>query len=162
MPLATTVSGSTLSANTSDTDYYAVDLAQAGRVGLNFKFPAGLGTGRLYTLSILNANGASLYNFDLTGADSDGIRLAAQGTFLPAGRTYIKVYGERLQASWGKTYTLNTTLSAAPVELEPNSTTSAATVVPLATTVSGSTLSANTSDTDYYAVDLAQAGRVGL
>ncbi|MHA7219822.1 carboxypeptidase regulatory-like domain-containing protein, partial [Arthrobacter sp. MDT1-48-3] len=76
-----------------------------------------LGTGRLYTLSILNANGASLYNFDLTGADSDGIRLAAQQINLPVGRSYIKVYGERLQASWGKTYTLNTAMlwSATPV-----------------------------------------------
>ncbi|KNH15216.1 hypothetical protein ACU18_17755, partial [Arthrobacter sp. ZBG10] len=84
--------------------------------------------------------------------------LASQGTFLPAGRAYIKIYGYSGNASWGKTYTLNTTLAAGTVELEPNTSTSTATVVPLATTISGSTLSANSSDTDYYAVDLPKAG----
>ncbi|WP_432244929.1 hypothetical protein ACRB8A_14430 [Arthrobacter sp. G.S.26] len=162
VPLATTISGSTLSANSSDTDYYAVDLPKAGRAGLNFKFPTGLGAGSAYTLSILNANGTTLYNFDLTGNNADGTWLASQGTFLPAGRAYIKIYGYSGNASWGKTYTLNTTLAAGTVELEPNTSTSTATVVPLATTISGSTLSANSSDTDYYAVDLPKAGRAGL
>ncbi|MET4137496.1 hypothetical protein, partial [Pseudarthrobacter sp. PvP090] len=45
VPLGTTISGSALSASSSDTDYYAVDVPKAGRVGLNFKFPAGLGSG---------------------------------------------------------------------------------------------------------------------
>ncbi|WP_456509189.1 hypothetical protein [Arthrobacter sp. TE12231] len=162
VPLGTTISGSTLSADFSDTDYYAVDLPKAGRVGLNFKFPAGLGTGSTYTVSIYNANGTNLYSFDLDGSAADGSWLASQGTFLPAGRAYIKIYGYSGDASWGKTYTLNTTLTAGTVELEPNNSTAAATVVPLGTTISGSTLSADFSDTDYYAVDLPKAGRVGL
>ena len=162
VPLGTTISGSTLSANFSDADYYAIDLPKAGRVGLNFKFPAGLGTGSTYTLSILNANGTTLYTFNLSGSDADGTWLASQGTFLPAGRAYIDIYGTNSRASWGKTYTLNTTLTAGTVELEPNTSTAAATVVPLGTTISGSTLSANFSDADYYAIDLPKAGRVGL
>ena len=102
------------------TDYYAVDLPKAGRVGLNFKFPAGLGTGFTYTLNIYGANGTNLYSFDLDGSAADGSWLAGQGTFLPAGRAYIRIYGYDSAASWGKTYTLNTTLSAGTVELEPN------------------------------------------
>ena len=163
VPLGTTVSGSALSGGIDDTDYYAIDLPKAGRVGLNFKFPAGLGTGPTYTVSIYNANGTNLYNFDLDGSAADGTWLASQGTFLPAGRAYIKIYGySGGWASWGKTYTLNTTLTAGTVELEPNSSTSAATVVPLGATISGSTLSGSFDDTDYYAIDLPKAGRVGL
>jgi hypothetical protein len=162
VPLGTTISGSTLSGSFSDTDYYAIDLPKAGRAGLNFKFPAGLGTGSLYTLNIYNTNGTNLYTFYLDGSDADGSSLASQGTFLPAGRAYIRIYGENNKASWGKTYTLNTTLTAGTVELEPNTTTAAATVVPLGTTISGSTLSGSFSDTDYYAIDLPKAGRAGL
>ncbi|MGY3319436.1 hypothetical protein [Arthrobacter sp. TE12232] len=162
VPLGTTISGSTLSAISYDTDYYAVDLPKAGRLGLNFKFPAGLGTGPTYTLSIYNANGTNLYSFDLDGSAADGSWLAGQGTFLPAGRAYIRIDGYNSWASWGKTYTLNSTLSAGTVELEPNSSTANATVVPLGTTISGSTLSAISYDTDYYAVDLPRAGRLGL
>ena len=162
VPLGATVSGSTLSGRFEDADYYAIDLPKAGRAGLNFKFPAGLGTGSLYTLRIYNANGTELYAFSLDGSDADGSWLASQGTFLPAGRAYIYLYGTSSQASWGKTYTLNTTLSAGTVELEPNSSTAAATVVPLGATVSGSTLSGRFEDADYYAIDLPKAGRVGL
>ncbi|MEV5054234.1 hypothetical protein MRBLAR12_004491, partial [Arthrobacter sp. LAR12-1-1.1] len=107
VPLGTTISGSTLSANYYDTDYYAIDLPKAGRAGLNFKFPAGLGTGSLYTLRIYSANGTELYGFDLDGTDADGTSLASQQINLPVGRAYIKIYGENSQASWGKTYTLN-------------------------------------------------------
>ena len=106
-PLGTTVSGSTLSGSFDDTDYYAIDLPKAGRVGLNFKFPAGLGTGSTYTLSIYNANGTNLYTFNLNGADADGSWLAGQRMNLPAGRAYIEIYGNSTRASWGKTYTLN-------------------------------------------------------
>ncbi|MET4134208.1 hypothetical protein ABIC21_000397, partial [Pseudarthrobacter sp. PvP090] len=123
---------------------------------------AGLGSGSAYTLSILSASGTSLYSFNLSGAAADGSWLAGQGTFLPAGRAYIKIYGYSGNASWGKTYTLNTALSAGTVELESNGTTASATVVPLGTTISGSALSASSSDTDYYAVDVPKAGRVGL
>ena len=90
VPLGTTVSGSALSGSIDDTDYYAIDLPKAGQVGLNFKFPAGLGTGPTYTVSIYNANGTDLYNFDLDGSAADGTWLASQGTFLPAGRAYIR------------------------------------------------------------------------
>src|SRR6478752_631656 len=68
VPLGTTISGSILSGSSADTDYYAVDLPKAGRAGLNFKFPAGLGTGSTYTLSIYNANGTNLYSFNLDGS----------------------------------------------------------------------------------------------
>ena len=162
VPLGATVSGSTLSGSFNDTDYYAIDLPKAGRVGLNFKFPAGLGAESAYTLRIYNANGTELYAFGLDGSHADGTSLASWGTFLPAGRAYIKIYGTSSQASWGKTYTLNTTLTAGTVELEPNSTTATATVVPLGATISGSTLSGSFNDTDYYAIDLPKAGRVGL
>jgi hypothetical protein len=108
VPLGTTISGSTLSAGYSDTDYYAIDLPKAGLVGLNFKFPAGLGTGPTHTLGIYNASGTSLYNFNLDGAAADGSWLAGQQINLPVGRAYIKIYGGSTQASWGKTYTLNT------------------------------------------------------
>ena len=107
VPLGTTISGSALSADPSDTDYYAVDVPKAGRVGLNFKFPAGLGSGSTYTLSILNASGTSLYTFNLDGAAADGSWLASQQINLPVGRSYIKIYGYSGNASWGKTYTLN-------------------------------------------------------
>ncbi|PVZ55756.1 hypothetical protein C9424_13210, partial [Arthrobacter sp. H-02-3] len=162
VPLGSMVSGSTLSGLSYDTDYYAIDLPKAGRVGLNFKFPAGLGTGSAYTLSIYNASGTNLYSFDLDAAAGNGTWLAGQGTFLPAGRAYIRIDGYDSWAGWGKTYTLNTTLTAGTVELEPNGSTAAATVVPLGATVSGSTLSGLSYDTDYYAIDLPKAGRVGL
>ena len=162
VPLGSTVSGSALSAGSEDYDYYAVDLPKAGRVGLNFKFPVGLGAGFTYRVNIYGANGTNLYSFDLDGSHADGSWLAGQGTFLPAGRAYIRIYGYDGAASWGKTYTLNTTLSAGTVELEPNDSTATATVVPLGSTVSGSALSAGSEDYDYYAVDLPKAGRVGL
>jgi hypothetical protein len=108
VPLGTTISGSTLSADSSDTDHYAIDLPKAGRVGLNFKFPAGLGAGPTYTLGIYNASGTILYNFDLDGSDANGSGLAGQQINLPVGRAYIRIQGYSSQASWGKTYTLNT------------------------------------------------------
>ncbi|PVZ54249.1 hypothetical protein C9424_15745, partial [Arthrobacter sp. H-02-3] len=71
------------------------------------KFPAGLGTGSAYTLSIYNASGTNLYSFDLDAAAGNGTWLAGQQINLPAGRAYIRIDGYDSWAAWGKTYTLN-------------------------------------------------------
>ncbi|HEY3544963.1 MAG TPA: hypothetical protein VGK17_02590 [Propionicimonas sp.] len=153
----TTVSGISHTASYSDLDYYAVDLPSAGRVKLNLRFPSDLGTGSAYTVAVYNSAGKKLYGFSLGGGDWNGSSLAGEGVFMPAGRFYVRIYGYDSWASWGKTYTLNVGWTPGTVEREPNDTTATATSLALGATVSGSSLTAEYSDLDYYAVDLPSA-----
>lgn len=157
-----TVSGSTHSSSYSDSDFYAVDLPSAGRVRLNLTFPSDLGTGKAYEVHVYDSTGDQLYSFTVEGGDWNGSGLAAQGVFLRAGRAYVQVYGHKDYRSWGETYSLNVGWAAGRVELEPNASTSAATPLVLGATVSGSALNDSYSDSDFYAVTLAQASAVSL
>jgi hypothetical protein len=162
LALGSTVSGSTLGAGYGDNDYFAVDVPKPGRVKLGLTFPADLGTGVAYDVDVYNAGGGHLYDFSVGGGAWDGSWLAAQGVFLPAGRSYVRIYGGDSRASWGKVYTLTVGWTAGTVELEPNDSTAVATVLALGSTVSGSTLGAGYGDNDYYAVNLPQASPVTL
>ncbi len=160
--IGTTVSGSSLIDDYWDHDYYAIDLPKAGRVTLNLKFPANLGTGRAYWVHVYNSSGNKLYQFDVQSNDSDGRKLAAIGTFAPAGRLYVDIEGYHRDATWGKTYTLNVGFAAGNVEEEFNDSTRDANPIAIGTTVSGSSLIDDYWDHDYYAIDLPKAGRVTL
>ena len=157
-----TVSASASSSSSTDYDYYAVDLPSPGRVALNLKFPSNLGAGYVYNVDVYNSVGDQLYHFDITGDRYNGSWLAAQGTFAPAGRLYVSIYGKSSWASWGKTYTLTPGFTAGRVEQELNYNRSRATVTPVGSTISGSSLSHWSDDTDYYAIDLPKAGRLAL
>ncbi|MFT4214405.1 MAG: hypothetical protein QM622_06470 [Microbacterium sp.] len=157
-----TVSGATLSQYSTDSDYYAVDLPSDGRISLGLTFPSSLGAGDVYYVEVLDASGSTLYDFDVTGNRSDGSWLKSWATYAPAGRTYIRVYGENGWASWGKSYSLTVGFTAGLVETEFNASRSTADVVAVGATVSGATLSQYSTDPDYYAVDLAAASTVSL
>ncbi len=157
-----TISGSSLVDDYWDHDYYGIDLPKAGRVTLNLKFPANLGTGRAYWVHVYNSAGNKLYRFDVQANDSDGRKLAAMGTFAPAGRLYIDIEGYHRDVTWGKTYTLNVGFAAGNVEEEFNDSTRSANPIAIGTTVSGSSLGDDYWDHDYYAIDLPKAGRVTL
>ena len=162
LAIGDTVSGSSLINSSWDHDYYAIDLPKAGRVILNLKFPANLGTDRAYLVHVYNNSGDKLYQFDVQANDSDGRKLAAMGTFAPAGRLYVDIEGYHRNATWGETYTLNVGLAAGNVEEEFNNSTRTANSLTVGTTVSGSSLINSSWDHDYYAIDLPKAGRVTL
>ncbi|WP_426323971.1 hypothetical protein [Microbacterium sp. E-13] len=162
IPVGTGVSGSTLSHYSTESDYFAVDLPSAGRVSLDLKFPSNLGAGDVYSVDVYDASATKLYHFDVTGNRYDGSWLRSFATYAPAGRLYVRIYGQNNWASWGQTYTFTPGFTAGSVETEFNNYTSDADVIPVGTGVSGSTLSHYSTESDYFAVDLPSAGRVSL
>ena len=157
--LGTTYSGSSSGASRRDNDYFAVDVPSAGRATLNLKFPANSGKGFAYYVYVYGAAREPLYNFDVLASASSGAWLAAQATFLPKGRAYIRIVGYSNLLTWGKTYTLNVGYTPANVETEPNDTVATANVIKLGTTYSGSSLDMSGNDEDFFAVDVPSAGR---
>lgn len=101
------VSGSTLSSSSSDSDYYAVELPRSGRYVLNFTFPRRLGTSTAYYVYVYDANGTTLFDFDVDGGDWAGRKLRSSAMNLRAGRIYVRVYGSSSLPTWGKPYRLN-------------------------------------------------------
>lgn len=148
--------------NFEDCDYFAYAIPRSGLASLKFTFPAGLGTGSSYDVSIFGASGNYLAGFHLTGADHDGSRISTQAIALPAGEIYVLVEGWSRWASWGKQYQLTLGVVPLRVEEEPNNVTSAATVVPLGVPVVGSSLTPdcnnNFEDCDYFAFDIQKSG----
>ena len=107
-----TVSGSALSsAWGGDDDYYAIDLPKAGRLTLNLKFPANLGTTRAYDVRVYNASGKQLYDWTIAGSQHTSALTANLGV----GRSYVRIYGSNSWVTWGETYTL--TVSRPPLSL---------------------------------------------
>ncbi|ASN39670.1 hypothetical protein CGQ24_11995 [Arthrobacter sp. 7749] len=159
--IGTTYSGSALSADGYDDDYFAVDIPSNGRTKINFRFPSNLGTKHAYDLTVLTATGDEVYYFDIKANDYSGTSLASQGTFLPKGRAYIRLSSSEDDNSWGKTYTLNLSHTSGNVESEFNDDTANADVIKLGTTYSGSSLKSDYwgSDEDYFAVNMPAAGR---
>ncbi|QXQ09008.1 hypothetical protein [Paeniglutamicibacter sp. Y32M11] len=162
LKLGTTYSASSLTSSGSDDDYYAVDIPSNGRTKLDLKFPANLGTREAYEVFVYNVDGEEQYLFDVPANASDGSFLASQGTFMPKGRAYIRVRGSDSWETWGKTYSLNVSHAAGVVETEPNNSTSAADLIKLGTTYSGSILRGGTGDEDFYALDIPYSGRTKL
>jgi hypothetical protein len=109
--LGAKVSGSTLRSAGEDTDIYVLDLPSSGKIGLNFTFPSGLGAGSAYDIDVYNSAGDNLYHFDLANDRSNGTWLRAQNMSVTQGRVYVSIYGDNGWATWGKSYTLLTTLS---------------------------------------------------
>lgn len=72
LTLGKATSGSSLLNSWYDYDWYAVDLDSAKRVSLALTFPSGLGSGDVYDVDVYDANGSSLYHFDVTGNRSSG------------------------------------------------------------------------------------------
>ena len=162
LPLGTAFSGSTLSDNYDDTDYYAVNVPTTGRLKIDLRFPSNLGTSDAYSVYVIDSGGNTRYSFDVQANQGSGTALASQGIYMPKGTAYIKIYGDNDWPTWGKTYTLNVTQIAGNAETESNDSTETPTRLPLGTAFSGSTLSDNYDDTDYYAVDMPAAGRIEL
>ncbi len=162
VPVGTAVSGSTLQAGSYEEDYFAIDLASAGRVSLDLRFPSNLGAGDVYDLDVYDASGYRLYHFDVTGNRYDGSWLRSFSTFAPEGRLYVRLSGYSSWASWGKTYTFTPGFTAGSVESEFNDSRSTADVVPVGTAVSGSTLQAGSYEEDYFAFDVASARSLSL
>lgn len=171
LPLGETILGSALTPKTetpyddyydTDYDYFAFTTAQAGRVSLEFTFPSGLGTARIFHITVLDASEKELYRFGVTGADWDGSRISDLPTYLPGGTFYLKVSGFRDRAGWGQPYSLTVTSTPGSVEAEPNDTPATATALDLGSTILGSALNASSADYDYFVFTTPQAGRVHL
>ncbi|GAA2249617.1 hypothetical protein N1031_19725 [Herbiconiux moechotypicola] len=162
LPLGKTLAGSSLAHGSYDYDYYAVDVTTAGRLGIDFRFDKNLGGGSAYSLAVLDDAQNYLYSYDLDGFDSDGSFLRDQATFVAKGRYYVQIFARNSWASWGKPYSLTLTNTPGAVETEFNDTSNSADALPLATTVTGSSLIHRSYDHDYYAVDLPASGRVTL
>jgi len=156
------ISGSTLAGSSWDYDYFAVDFAANARLGLDLKFPSGLGAETAYNVTVYNAGGDELYDFRLSGDQHDGKWLAAQAMFTPKGRVYVRIDGSSSYATWGKKYTLAVTSTPGLVETETNESTSTADVLKLGTVISGSSLRDSSYDYDYFAVDVPTKGQVSL
>ncbi|GGM58103.1 cell wall-binding repeat-containing protein [Microbacterium saperdae] len=148
--------------HSTDPDFFAFDVPAAGRINLDFRFPAVLSTSEVYSLRVYAASGDVLYAWNIRGTDTTGTQLAAQSAYIPAGRTYVEVRAWEDGVAGGKSYTLRPTVTTGVVETEFNDTIATADVVPLGTAISGSMLSpkitTNTADNDYFAVDIAKAG----
>ena len=162
VPLATTITGSSLIAGGTDYDYYAFDVTQRGRANLSFTFPAGLGTGTLYDVDVYNSAGSRLQEFDLDGSHADGAALSAAAVFLDVGRVYVRILSYSSRASWGVAYNLKLSVTPGFTETEFNDSTATADVVPLATTITGSSLIAGGTDYDYYAFSNAAPATASL
>ncbi|HEY9323904.1 MAG TPA: hypothetical protein VIP50_03150, partial [Agromyces sp.] len=106
IPIGTPVSGSSLLSGSYDYDYYAVDLTSARSLSLALTFPSDLGAGDVYEVDVYNPSGSNLYHFDVIGSQYAGGSLAGQYVSLPAGRSYVRVYGSSSWASWGEKYSL--------------------------------------------------------
>ena len=79
----------------------------AGRVSLNLKFPANLGTGSAYWVTVYDAQGNFLDFYQVDAPASSGSWLAGQAITLPKGKSYIEISGDYDYPTWGKTYTIN-------------------------------------------------------
>ncbi len=103
------IAGSSLTVSDSlgDADYFAVDLPAAATVALSLTFPSGLGTAKVYDVTVYGSTGNQLYDFDVTGSQGDGAWLSSQLMPLPAGRFYVEIYGRTGSPTWGKQYTLS-------------------------------------------------------
>ncbi|NQX11205.1 S-layer homology domain-containing protein [Microbacteriaceae bacterium VKM Ac-2855] len=162
LTLGSTVTASSLTTTNGDEDYFAYDAPADGRITVDLDFPAGLGTARGYDVDIYDSSGANLYSFSIDANQNDGTDLAAQGTYLPAGRFYVRIYGYIAWSTWGQSYTLTTTHTPGLVETETNNSTARADVLPLGSTVTASSLTTTNGDEDYFAYDAPTAGPVTL
>lgn len=145
-----------------DVDYFAYDAPSGGRANINFTFPSGLGTGSGYSLQIFDQSGVLLYEFYPKAGEWSGGAIRNNATYVPAGRFYIGLRAGDDNATWGKEYRLDVSVTPGPAETEPNGTTEGADLVPLGATVAGSSLRASYFDNDYFAYDVPAAGRASI
>lgn len=149
-----------------DEDFFVVDVAKAGRLTLDFRFPQILGTDTVYGLRIYGADGEAMYAFDVKGTETGGARVRGQSTFVPTGVIFVEVRAWEDGVAGGKSYTLQLTVAPGDVETESNDTTATADPLALGVGVSGSVLGAsiytNTRDIDVYAITVPKNGRLDL
>lgn len=160
LPLGATMYGSTQGDTTRDDDYFAFELAEGGRVTFDLQFPDGLTGEYAYQFEVDDAAGKRVFMWAIRSADHDGAVLRDRATLLRAGQYVVRVSGAPTLAAWGAQYSLRVTSSPEFVEAEPNNS-SSPTVLPLDTTIHGSMLYVS-GDSDWYAVDIPQAGRATI
>ena len=147
--------------NFSDCDVFRITAPSAGRLTLDLRFASTLGTNAALLVTVTNAAGTVTHKAELSSADYSGAKLRNTFLSVSAGVSYITVKAR--VKSFGATpvwrnqpYTLVAQVAPALVELEPNSSTSRATPLPLGRTLTGATLtpdcSNNFSDCDFYRV----------
>lgn len=104
-------------------------------------------------------------SFDLGGGDRDGHRVAARLFLLPAGAVHVSVYARPSWESFDVTYALAVTarpVATGAVESKVNGSVLTADILPVGTTVRGSSAGTTSVDRDVYVTTLPAAGRVGL
>ena len=168
LPLGSTINGIAFTDKYpaySDSDFFAVDLPSAGKVTLDLKFPENTGNYKAYMVSIYNSSGKLVHLIDVPDSAHSGAWLAAQGIFLPGGRSHIRILGEFSDVTWGQPYALTVTHTPGNFEAELNGTIATANPIKLGTTYSGSALvhtGYSYDDSDFFKVDLPSAGKVSL
>jgi len=163
LPLGATMRGVSVSEGTRDSDYYAIEVPDNGRVTLDLRFPEGLSGQYAYRVEIRRPGARDPdFTWAVATADSSGTKLRDQAVFLPQGEYMVVVAGAAELSTWGQPYTLTVDSAPGTVETESNQSMAVADVLPLGTTISGSTLSAVPIDEDWYALDIPQDSRVVL
>lgn len=148
-----------------DCDTYRINAPSAGRLVLDLRFASTLGTTASVNVQVLNAAGTRTHNLDVSASDFTGAKLRQTFLSVAAGTSYIMIKSR--VSSFGATpvwkdqpYTLNATVQAGAVEIEPNSKTSQATPLTLGTRITGASLSPDCNnlfyDCDYYRLSIPE------
>ncbi|OOB92151.1 cell wall-binding repeat-containing protein [Rathayibacter sp. VKM Ac-2630] len=92
--------------NSSDCDYFRLQLPSPARLSIDFRFACDLGTGRVYSVSSYDNVGNRLTTADLQGSDCGGETLRAATVAAPAGNVYVLVSARTNGVTAGLPYRL--------------------------------------------------------
>ncbi|WP_328705797.1 hypothetical protein [Actinomyces trachealis] len=137
-----------------DCDVFSYDVAQAGKLNIDLRFPKNLGTGRAYTVKILDAKGDILTAFDVQLNEYSGGQMGSRVLFVPRGRLYIAIGTSNHDPTWWKPYTLFASVTPMYAELPHNDSTASATPLEIGRPIAASILRGyyNSHDVDYFRV----------
>jgi len=92
--------------NSSDCDYFRLQLPSSAQLSIDFRFACDLGTGRLYSVSSYDNAGNRLTTADLQGSDCGGETLRDATVAAPAGNVYFLVSARTRGVTAGVPYKL--------------------------------------------------------
>ncbi|MCJ1674461.1 cell wall-binding repeat-containing protein [Rathayibacter sp. VKM Ac-2929] len=100
--------------NSSDCDYFRLQLPSPARLSIDFRFACDLGTGKVYSVSSYDNAGNRLTTADLQGSDCEGETLRAMTVAAPAGNVYFLVSARTGGVTAGLPYRLTVTRTDTP------------------------------------------------
>ena len=152
IPSSSTITGQ-LSSN-SDYDYFAIDVASAGFINLDFDSPTDSSLS-YFTVSILDDSG------NILSSEKSGKDINLTAAVSESGTYYARVIDGVYYNSENYQITATTNInSVSGYETEANNSRATADIISSSSTVTGQ-LSSN-SDYDYFAIDVTSAGFINL